>query len=862
MPPKTFFNQMLSYLDDRSKGALNCTSRHAISDLIPKKTKTKLRDQLLEKVRIAKGHRFFILYFGNLAFAYGRNQNGQLAIGDNNFRDVLTRIELPEPMQNFDAGYEHTIALGQSGKLYVAGSNQAQQLGFHQQEPWYKCFRLTPLQVSPDEEKIVQIAAGGFHSLALTESGKVYSWGTDDADQPLGRDLYLTPAGIPDRVDLDKPIKKIVAGCNFSLFLTEDGLIYYYGKYYGGKKPPSYRPVLLVDESGIPKRMVNVIACWNHALFLAESTESEELEVYVWGNNSRGQLGLSDTENREKLTRLILPRGTITVFCSGNSAFAITKSEQVFFWGNNLFGTHLGFTQKVCLEATEVKEERLSNARYISACKKQLVVVTHDFKMLICENDTLKEFDLRTLDIPDLILSQDSFLAVPKKKEQKILDHKPPIVARLPTCVFEHTLSFLDTRSLRALQHTSKNGFDFPIFRQIKENHLKQFLEMGSIAKGHRYIIFHCGRLAYAYGRNRDGQLAVGDNRLRDSFTQIYLPEPMQNFAAGYDHTLALGQSGKLYVAGSNQEHQIGFHQKEKWYECFRLTPLKVSPDDEKIVHVAAGSFHSLALTNSGKVYSWGMAIDKCEHLGRFVHQGTPSGAPGLVELNVPVTKIAAGCGFSLFLTKDGLVYYCGGYSGGEKARILTHLPIADESGQPKRIVHLVAGWDHAMFVAEAKEGEEAEVYVWGSNRRGELGLGNTTTDRNLPARLTLPKATVNGFNGARCGFFITNSKQVFFWGNNSFGTTLGLTQKFYLEPTEINDERLSNARYISACKKQLIVVTHDYKMLLCNNNTLKEVDLRSLEIPVQLLKEDSLLIEEEKVSTHIPSAAAPRNIS
>ncbi|TCJ98215.1 UNVERIFIED_ORG: regulator of chromosome condensation (RCC1) repeat-containing protein, partial [Anoxybacillus amylolyticus] len=70
-----------------------------------------------------------------------------------------------------NAGGVHSLAIGQDGKVYAWGSNYYGQLG-----DGTTTSRTTPVQVQ-GLSNVVAVAAGRAHSLAVTADGKIYSWG-------------------------------------------------------------------------------------------------------------------------------------------------------------------------------------------------------------------------------------------------------------------------------------------------------------------------------------------------------------------------------------------------------------------------------------------------------------------------------------------------------------------------------------------------------------------------------------------------------------------------------------------------------------------------------------------------------------
>lgn len=120
------------------------------------------------------------------------------------------------------AGLKRTLALSKSGQLWTWGANFWGQLGIGTDTP-SELTLLTSLQ----NETIIKIACGSYHSLALTRDGKLFAWGGNLFCQ-LGLpdfDWTSTPVQINSFVQ-DSPIKDVACGGNHSWVLLENGHIY------------------------------------------------------------------------------------------------------------------------------------------------------------------------------------------------------------------------------------------------------------------------------------------------------------------------------------------------------------------------------------------------------------------------------------------------------------------------------------------------------------------------------------------------------------------------------------------------------------------------------------------------------------
>jgi alpha-tubulin suppressor-like RCC1 family protein len=82
---------------------------------------------------------------------------------------------------DIDAGFYHSIAVTAEGGLYTWGKGRA--IG-HGGDDDTQC--LVPTKVTGGEigeAAVVQVAAGDFHSMALTAAGQLWTWGPGDSGQ-------------------------------------------------------------------------------------------------------------------------------------------------------------------------------------------------------------------------------------------------------------------------------------------------------------------------------------------------------------------------------------------------------------------------------------------------------------------------------------------------------------------------------------------------------------------------------------------------------------------------------------------------------------------------------------------------------
>ena len=79
-------------------------------------------------------------------------------------------------------------------------------------------------------EKVKAISCGFNHSLALTESGRVFSWGSNKYKQLGVSDNSLKKSNKPILIEMNEIIiEKISCGPNHNLLLSREGDIYVFG---------------------------------------------------------------------------------------------------------------------------------------------------------------------------------------------------------------------------------------------------------------------------------------------------------------------------------------------------------------------------------------------------------------------------------------------------------------------------------------------------------------------------------------------------------------------------------------------------------------------------------------------------------
>lgn len=143
----------------------------------------------------------------------------------------------------------------------------------------------------------------------------------------------------------------------------------------------------------------------------------------------------------------------------------------------------------------------------------------------------------------------------------------------------------------------------------------------------------------------------------------MWAPKQIRNFggtqvvsvAVGQFQTGAVTEGGELYMCGGNQDGQLGLGNKE---EHLVLTKVGSGNDfgNEKVNMVACGHTHTLALTETGDVWSWGSGSNGCLGLPDNTTRLVPTRVSPLEKKGI-VTTVVAGFENSAVVLDTGSVY-------------------------------------------------------------------------------------------------------------------------------------------------------------------------------------------------------------
>ncbi|XP_067155866.1 probable E3 ubiquitin-protein ligase HERC4 isoform X3 [Apteryx mantelli] len=272
-----------------------------------------------------------MLCWGNASF-------GQLGLGGIDEEIVLEPRKsvffLNKRIRDVGCGLRHTVFVLDDGTVYTCGCNDLGQLG-------HEKARKRPEHVGAlDAQNIVAVSCGEAHTLALNDKGQVYAWGLATDGQlglPGTEECIRVPRNIKSLSEIQ--IVQVACGYYHSLALSKGSEVFSWGQNKYGQLGLGYEykkqtsPHVIKSLLGIP--FAQIAAGGAHSFVLTLSGA-----IFGWGRNKFGQLGLNDDNDRyvPTLLKSLRTQKVVHICCGEDHTAALTKEGGVFTFGAGGYG--------------------------------------------------------------------------------------------------------------------------------------------------------------------------------------------------------------------------------------------------------------------------------------------------------------------------------------------------------------------------------------------------------------------------------------------------------------------------------------------------------------------------------------------
>ncbi|NXV31934.1 RPGR regulator, partial [Rissa tridactyla] len=230
-------------------------------------------------------------------------------------------------------GDEHTAIVTGNGKLYVFGSNNWGQLGLGSKNTVSKPTCVKALK--PEKTKLA--VCGRNHTLVYTEKGNVYAAGGNSEGQlGLGDTEERTTFHLISFFTNQHKIKQLAAGSYTSAAVTEDGQLFVWGDNSEGQIGLADKACVCVPCQVDVGKPVSSVSCgyYHSALITGDG------ELYTFGEPENGKLGLLPEQlknNRVPQPVLGIMEKVNKVACGGEHTVVLTETD-VYTFGLGQYG--------------------------------------------------------------------------------------------------------------------------------------------------------------------------------------------------------------------------------------------------------------------------------------------------------------------------------------------------------------------------------------------------------------------------------------------------------------------------------------------------------------------------------------------
>jgi len=696
-------------------------------------------------------------------WVWGANSYGQLGFGDQSNRSYPTQLGTLSNWTQVSSVNAFTAAIKNDGTLWMWGNNSYGQLGQGDTTN-----RSTPTQVGFGVySNWTQVSTAFTFTLALQSNGSLWTWGQNNYGQ-LGNNTTTATFSSYVQMGSVSTWTQTSAGANHALAIRSNGTLWAWGNNSFGQ--------LGLSDLTNRSSPVQIGALSNWAQVSGGEYHTVALQtngtLWSWGLNSWGQLGVSDQTSRYSPVQV----GSLSIWTKIAAGMITTVALQsngtLWSWGNNSFG-QLGLGDQ---------SNRYSPVQVGTLSNWNNIIGGFANSLAIDKNNNLWSWGGTSYGLNATTQYINTFL---------------PSNNSIPGVFRKLSTSQYDTYALSNIDNTLFQSTDNDIPT------IDPTISWKSIATGsYHFVGVKNDGTAWSIGNNYYGQLGLNDTTYRRSITQIGAGSNWSKVVCADYGTMLIDNSLNGWVFGKNDVGQLGLSDNTHRSSPVQLTYTQIknaSMDDTGLWIVDSNSNLWASGLGNNNLFNTGFG-----NILSPVQSGTIS----------TWSQVASGLNFSLAIQSNGTLWSWGNNQYGQLGNnSTTTISSPVQIGSLSSWSQIAAGQSHMLALQS-----NGTLWSCGYNVYGQLGQSNTTS-RSSPVQV----GTLSVWTKIACGYAhsvaIQSNGTLWSWGFNSNGQ-LGLSnQTNKLSPVQIGG--LSAWSQIAAGRGQTFAINTNGTLWACGYNSL-----------------------------------------
>ena len=305
--------------------------------LIP--LKINFDSEEITKIYCGEAHSSLLSKKGNI-YMFGKNIFGQLGLKHNNYIFIPTLLNINSiKIKKVSLGGEHSLILSDNKILFSFGLNYFGQLGLGDNQN-----RNIPTKVNiniDNDDYIKDFKAGSQFSIILTNKNLIFSCGfskTNATGFGICEDInFFSLVNVNLQNENEIIFNKIRTGTNHTLILYENYkkfIIFGIGDVLKFNDITSFELKNIINNNNSKSNFIKNIKIGDDFIILL----TNEGKIYSMGLNNKGQLGLGNYENSLKFNEIKLNEKVKKIKVGYEFSFILTENYKLFGFGSNEYG--------------------------------------------------------------------------------------------------------------------------------------------------------------------------------------------------------------------------------------------------------------------------------------------------------------------------------------------------------------------------------------------------------------------------------------------------------------------------------------------------------------------------------------------